>query len=249
MKILVSIDDTDNIDSRGTGELAAMLAQLLEEQGWGKAQDVTRHQLLVHPDIPYTSHNSCMCFSADIGAAYLETYITYAGEFLKRESAPGSDPGLCIVALENLGSPEKLIAFGYKAKEHIICKEEAYQLAGRLHIHLSEHGGTGQGVIGAMAGAGLRMTGNDGRFRGKFKIRVAGEVASVAEIKHQTGVEVVKSLDGLVLLSNNDRVRLGETVKAVLLDGKSTLLVFPTGVDNPDQVQWQTCSKNQLKVY
>lgn len=58
MQMLVSIDDTDNLESRGTGEIASLLAKLLEEREWGKAQVITRHQLLVHPDIPYTSHNS-----------------------------------------------------------------------------------------------------------------------------------------------------------------------------------------------
>ena len=62
MEILVCIDDTDNIESRGTGELASMLADDLENNGWGLCRPVTRHQMLIHPDIPYTSHNSSMCF-------------------------------------------------------------------------------------------------------------------------------------------------------------------------------------------
>lgn len=246
MKILVSIDDTDNIDSRGTGELAAMLSELLEGKEWGKAQAVTRHQLLVHPDIPYTSHNSCMCFAADIDADYFGEYVKSAGDFLQRESAPGSDPGLCVVDLGHLQKPEALISFGYRAKDYILSKEDAYILAERLNIHLSEHGGTGDGVIGALAGAGLRMTGNDGRFRGKMKLKKAGDLISVGEIKSLSKIETVKSLDDQRILNDTEMIRLGEKVKAVMLDGKCTLLVFPTEINYPE---WQTCTTQQLKVF
>ena len=68
MKILISIDDTDNLESCGTGELATQISQTIAEQGWGTCSYITRHQLLVHPDVPYTSHNSAMCFEATIDA-------------------------------------------------------------------------------------------------------------------------------------------------------------------------------------
>jgi len=42
--ILLCIDDTDNIDSRGTGELATLLAGIIEEKKWGTSTPVTRHQ-------------------------------------------------------------------------------------------------------------------------------------------------------------------------------------------------------------
>ena len=92
--ILVCIDDTDNIDSRGTGELAAMLADIIEEKKWGTSTPVTRHQLLIHPDIEYTSHNSSMCFEAEIEAEYLADITCFSMDFLLNESAEGSDPGL-----------------------------------------------------------------------------------------------------------------------------------------------------------
>ncbi len=151
MNILVCIDDTDNLESRGTGELASLLASQLEELGWGESRFVTRHQLLVHPDIPYTSHNSSMCFAATLReASLLPCFIDHAGRFLERESAPGSDPGLCVAASPQLGDPAPLVAFGRAAKEQVLDKAAAYALAGELGIHLSEHGGSGQGVVGAV---------------------------------------------------------------------------------------------------
>ena len=196
MKVLVCIDDTDNLETkRGTGELAALLAEAVEANGWGRCEPVTRHQLLVHPDIPYTSHNSCMCFAADMEPDHINDFVSFAEEFLHKESASGSDPGLCVAIPEKIAQPGSLIAFGHSAKRQVLTKEGAYLLAEQLGIHLSEHGGTGLGVIGALAGTGLRLSGNDGRFRGKMKIECENEVASVREIIVQTHVDLVKSFE------------------------------------------------------
>ena len=129
MRILICIDDTDNLESRGTGDLAAEIARETVKKGWGKCSYITRHQLLVHPDIPYTSHNSAMCFAAEIEASSLESIIDYAAAFLARESAPGSDPGLCVAAIDRLENPEQLIVFGQKAKQSVVSMAEAYALA------------------------------------------------------------------------------------------------------------------------
>jgi hypothetical protein len=247
VNIFVCIDDTDNIESRGTGELASLLAKALEKNGWGATEPVTRHQMLVHPDIPYTSHNSSMCFKAAIAPEHLQAFTAFAQDFLTRESAEGSDPGLCIVTSDGLADTQDLIAFGCRAKQQVLTKEEAYGLARRLGIHLSEHGGTGLGIIGALAGTGLRMTGNDGRFKGKFHVDTATGIVDVAELKRQTGVAVVKSLEGQ-MVEDSEKVQLGDKVKAVLLDGKSTLLVAPNTMDAA-RAPWQTCTKQQLRAY
>jgi len=252
MKILVCIDDTDNIDVEwGTGKLATMLAEVITEKGWGSSEAVTRHQLLIHPDVPYTSHNSSMCFAAEIAPSRLGQFINYASDFLIKESAPGSDPGLCVVEVDRLARPGWLIAFGYAAKQEVLTKDYAYELADELNIHLSEHGGTGDGIIGALAGTGLRLSGNDGRFRGKLKIKAENEVASVSEIlvksRMDIPIDIVKSLEAGHTLKENELVRLGETVKPVLMGGKSVLLVTPAVADQ--EAAWTTLSKSQLKEY
>lgn len=249
MRIIVSIDDTDNIDSDwGTGELAAQISQTMEERGWGKSYGVTRHQLLVHPDIPYTSHNSSMCFAAELDESFLDGLTNFASDFLSRASAEGSDPGLCVAVPERLSEPGMLSDFGRRAKETIVNKREAYNLAQQLGIHLSEHGGDGQGVIGALAGAGLRISGNDGRLRGNVKIKTVDGMISVHDIISQTCVDVVRGLDGPAL-NDDEIVRLGKTVKPVLLEGKFVLLVFPAGVEGSGEVRWQTCTKEQLRKF
>lgn len=247
MRILLCIDDTDNLESRGTGDLAAEIALALKKNGWGESSYITRHQLLVHPDIPYTSHNSAMCFAAEIEASCLESIIVYAATFLARESAPGSDPGLCVVAVDRLESPEQLVAFGQKAKQSVVYMAEAFALAEQLGVHLSEHGGSGQGIIGALAGAGLRLSGNDGRLKGHLSIATTDGTATVGDICAHPDVDEVRSFCGSVL-TGVELVRMGDRVKTVLLEGKSVLLVVPVE-GAAGGIAWQACSKQRLKSY
>jgi hypothetical protein len=188
-----------------------------------------------------------MCFGVELVESQLEGLINYAADFLIRESAEGSDPGLCVTIPGRLSKPDLLVEFGMRAKGTVLTKEEAYRLAGVLGIHLSEHGGTGGGVIGALAGTGLRLSGNDGRFRGRLKIGNTNDVVAVSKIKAQTNVDVVQSLEGF-MLEDHDSVRLGEKVKAVLMGGRTVMLVCPSGSGNGGP-RWQTCTKEQLKRY
>jgi hypothetical protein len=246
MKILVSIDDTDNLESRGTGELASIIAQELEANGWGRAGFVTRHQLLVHPDIPYTSHNSAMCFAAEIGEGTLEQVIAHAGAFLARESAPEADPGLCVAVLDRVAATDELLSFGRRAKEVVLTKNDAYALAASLGVHLSEHGGTGQGVIGALAGAGLRLGGNDGRLKGCIKFGGNAEVR-VSELLGLPEVDKVACLAGGTV-RDQDLVRIGEKAKTVMRDGASVLLVSAVEPDG-GLVSWQTLHRKELRGF
>ena len=246
MKVLICIDDTDNLESRGTGELAENLAAEIQDRKWGHCEFVTRHQLLVHPDIPYTSHNSSMCFAADIDAQHLPALMERAKAFLVEESAPGSDPGLAIAIPERLSDETALIDFGQRAKNEVLRKQDAYDLAAGLDIHLSEHGGTGQGVVGALAGIGLRMSGNDGRIKGWLRIPTNDGLAKVSDILTQFDLGGVRTISG-ELLAHDDLITVGEKPKAVFLGGKPYLLVSPLA--EADTVRWQTSSKRELKQF
>jgi hypothetical protein len=247
VQILISIDDTDNIDSRGTGELASLIAEELEANGWGRCGFVTRHQLFVHPDIRYTSHNSAMCFNVELNEDSIIHVINHAAAFLARESAEGSDPGLCVAVLDRLTDPESLISFGRQAKSELLTKARAYAVARNLGVYLSEHGGSGDGVIGALAGAGLRLSGNDGRLKGQIRFAPNEEILSVARLCSRTEIDTVRTLDGITL-AGSELVQLGNKVKTVLLEGKSVLLVSSAG-PGAAGAPWRTCSQQQLRGY
>ena len=215
MRILIAIDDTDNLETPGTGHLASHMIELLEEKGLGKGSPITRHQLYVHEDIPYTSHNSSMCFEAEIDINNLDHITEFCQDFLVKESAPGSDPGLCIVNPKELLSEEILINYGKNAKKNILNKKIAYDLAASLKVHLSEHGGTGDGIIGALAGTGLRLSGNDGRLKGHFLVGDINDTLTVKELLKRTGADIVKTEDGHAL-QDDDIVRIGKKSKGCI---------------------------------
>ena len=117
----------------------------------------------------------------------------FCRKWLDGACAPGSDPGLCVVEPAALRDRERLLAFGQTAKERVLTKEDAWALARSEEgtIALSEHGGTGQGIIGALAGCGLRLSGMDGRCRGKLQPLTPGEILTPAQLCARGGVDAV----------------------------------------------------------
>ncbi len=160
MRVFVCFDDTDTIDSdRGTGKLVRWFADSVADRYrcWG----VVRQQLLVHPDVPYTSHNSSACAVIEAPASAVEELAEEAAAHVARHFIDGSDPGVCVVSEEDPAMPA-LKAFGRRAAVEVLTQADAFAAA--EFVHLSAHGGTGDGVIGAAAGVGLTAWGWSGRF-------------------------------------------------------------------------------------
>lgn len=248
MRTFVCIDDTDNLETRGTGELARMMSEHIHEMKLGKCSDITRHQLYFHQDIPYTSHNSAMCFVVEHQKDIYDDLKDFAMEFLIKERAEGSDPGLCIAEMEKLKNHQSLINYGQRAKKDILTKELAYETAKNLGVHLSEHGGTGGGVIGALAGVGLRLSGSDGRFKGKIQFPFTEKKLTVREILDNSNVDKVQGLEGEEI-SDDEKIMLGEKVKAVLLNHQKVLLVYQKYDEEANAYDWHTCIREQLRKY
>ncbi len=156
--IFVGIDDTDTLDGPGTNQLARRLAARLPA-GFG-VEVVLRHQLLVDPRIPYTSHNgsASLLVHAQPGRAAGELTEPLAAE-MRAWFQEGSDPGLCIAP----AVPDELRAWGRRCQAEVVTQEEARALATRHGIYLRGLGGTEGGVVGALAAVGLLAAGDDGR--------------------------------------------------------------------------------------
>lgn len=183
--IVVCVDDTDDVTrSTSTGKVAELIAARAVELGGRVRLGITRHQLLLSEDVPYTSHNSSMAFEALVPEDCLDAFRADAVRILVAECVAAADPGLAIAVVpsqDTVGDAisqqiADLIAFGMRAKQVYCPKESAYAVASAIPwVSLSEHGGDGQGVVGALAGVGLRLSGSDGRFRGKWDLgRVLG---------------------------------------------------------------------------
>ena len=191
MTILIAIDDTDNLESRGTGRLARAIADTLAKEY--PVYGITRHQLYVHPDIPYTSHNSCAVIHLETnGHADIDGIFATAERVMLADFVTGSDPGLAVARVEEISAP--LIAFGRDAKISIQTQTKARALAKNLGIRLKGLGGTEDGVIGAMAGLGLAVNLNDGRFLQRGKIRDVVGPATVEQLHAAAGEHLHISL-------------------------------------------------------
>ncbi|MCG8553643.1 MAG: hypothetical protein MI799_24835, partial [Desulfobacterales bacterium] len=216
MRYWICMDDTDMPGTKGTGWLVQEICRELEAFGLGKSSAVSRHQLFVHKDIPFTSHNSAMCFEIELGDQdRLTPVMDHLVYCLEPRSQPGSDPGLCVTGPLKKEAQMQLSAFGARAKQAVCTKDDAYCLAQNLGIHLSEHGGTGDGIIGALAGIGLRMTGNDGRYRGWYHLGNPGDIVTVADLCTHPFIDTVVQADGSEL-PPSEKVMIGsEKTKTV----------------------------------
>jgi hypothetical protein len=163
MRIWVCFDDTDTLDSeRGTGKLVRWFGKELPDgcSLWG----VVRQQLLVDPAIPYTSHNSSACAVVDVagdGDGIVDELAERGAIHIARHYIEGSDPGLCVVT-DDSPALGRLVEFGRRAAVEVVTQDDARTAADG--VHLSGHGGTCDGIIGAAAGVGLTAWGWSGRF-------------------------------------------------------------------------------------
>jgi tRNA(Ile2) C34 agmatinyltransferase TiaS len=240
-RMYVAFDDTDTLDAdRGTGKVGRWFEEELPDgcSLWG----VVRQQLLVHPDVPYTSHNSAAVCVIDVAAPALCTgaapstdlvddMVARATAHLARHWMEGSDPGLC-VAWEGCPALPALVAFGRRAAVQVVSQAEARAAA--AGAHLSGHGGTEDGIIGAAAGAGLTADGWNGRlieYRSSFgHLRDVPEPVSVSDLA-AAGITVVSiDRDAPVPLPNS-LVHAGGWLRPRLWAGRPVLPVQRDGAD------------------
>jgi len=220
MTLLVSIDDTDTIESPGTGRLARKIAAAFSKDY--QVTGVTRHQLFVHPSIPYTSHNSCAVIHVGTDRADPDACFNIAREIMLADFVDGSDPGLAVAGLTQVTAP--LVAFGKDAKKTILTQERARNLAKNSGVRLIGLGGTEDGVIGAIAGLGLAFTGNDGRFLMKGHIRDLVGPRNVRDLL-AAGIDEVFTLDGRRVTEGIIITEEGKSVKPCPSHGKTVLFV------------------------
>ena len=216
--IYVGIDDTDTLDSRGTGRLARNIAAKLSEKH--EIFGVTRHQLFVHPDIPFTSHNSCAVIHVDATETELEEIFLRTKTLMLEDYVEGSDPGLAVATADQIGSA--LVAFGLDAKTLILTQERAREVAASTKIRFEGLGGNEGGVIGAIAGLGLAFLKNDGRFLLKGKNRELSGTHTVQEVIG-AGIDEILTLRGEVV--KEGKILIPKNATPSFVQGKAVLFV------------------------
>lgn len=189
--ILIGLDDTDTIESRGTGHLARQIAAVLADAGYA-ISGVTRHQLLLDPRVPCTKNNSCAAILVDAdGETHITKLLDQVRTIMLAEYQQGSDPGLCIA--ERI--PEAATEFGRRAQRQVVDKEEASCLAEASGVTLLGLGGTNDGIIGALAAVGLAASGDDGRYVLVGRSRELSGLQPVSALL-EAGIAAVQTQDG-----------------------------------------------------
>ncbi|HYO26296.1 MAG TPA: hypothetical protein VEQ85_15250, partial [Lacipirellulaceae bacterium] len=190
--IFVGIDDTDMPDTPGTNKLAFHLAQVLSVNY--ATQWIVRHQLLVDPSIPCTNKNGCVSLLLKPHDGYRVEQLTMRlRDEIRAWSPPGSDPGLCVAE----SVPGEVTGWGRAAQTELLDQAGAMRVAADAGIYLEPLGGSGGGVIGALAAVGLLATWDSGRVVhcGTFPLQAfdATGVYDVVEV-YDWGVDDIVSL-------------------------------------------------------
>lgn len=217
MMIYIGLDDTDNHESRGTGRLAREIAAALSVEY--SLLGVTRHQLLVDPRIPYTSHNSSAAILLEAAdGPSLDGIFERVRTLMELDFIPGSDPGLCVA--DEKAAP-LFTAFGQRAKQEVVGQAEARLLAQTHGALLAGLGGTQDGVIGALSAVGLAASGQDGRY---LLIGHSRDLTGLQPLEavRAMGMEDVRTLAGQVV---EDGLVLADKLRPARRQGRPVLFV------------------------
>ncbi len=244
--LLIGIDDTDNLDTRGTGYRARTLAQGLVDAGLAEVHGITRHQLLVDPRIPYTSHNSSACLQTTARGTR-EQIHAYCRQFLLEVAAVGSDVGLC---LASVAAASRIVDYGLRAKLEVLNQDIARATADEADILLEGLTGTHGGIIGSMAGVGLYVQGDDGRYIWLPRIReLAEDILTVAALCGETGLQDVLEFDGEregIAAPREAVIDLGGWARPVRVAGRSVLFVEK---HHHGSVDYVVADKHRIKAF
>jgi hypothetical protein len=166
-------------------------------------------------------------------------------EFLVADSAPGSDAGLCVVAADAVS--DALCAFGRRAKEEVVTRDEAHRLADACSACLEGLTGDGGGVIGSLAGVGLRASGCDGRFVWLEGVRELGGVLTASQLFARTAIDDIRTLDGLDV-ADGATICVEPWPRPVMIDGRAVLLVQRR--EDPHAAHdWQLAPREVIRQY
>ena len=234
--IFIGIDDTDNHESRGTGQLARAIAGNLPA-GY-QLLGVTRHQLLVDDRVPYTSHNSsaAICIQGadgeDMERRSLAQIFALAREMMLADFQPGSDPGLCVADAQMAND---LVEWGLLAQKDVVKQSAARQLAQQTGVLLEGLGGSQDGVIGALAAVGLAASGEDGRYILVGQSRTLSGLMPV-QVVMAAGIADICTLDGSPV---RDGMILADKLRPARRGGKPVQYVQRAVIQNTTQEYWE----------
>lgn len=234
MKVYVGFDDTDTLEcGRGTGKLARWFVEVLPPEC--ASLGVVRQQLLHREDIPMTSHNSSLTVVLEVpDATYIDKLIFLGGNHIKKFFEDGSDPGLCVISADS-NQLEILADFGERCTREKVTIEDAVSAIG--DGHLSGHGGTNMGMIGAAAGVGLTHRGNSGRYVEYLDVRDLPDITSVNSLISRN-IQVMSVNRHAEIPKPEDKVLNHGSLRPRLMSGNVVVPVISSGPS-----EWSTINE------
>jgi hypothetical protein len=220
--IYVGIDDTDTLETPGTNKLAMHLAGLLHDEF--ETRWIVRHQLLEDPRVPCTYRNGCVSLLlAPRGRMDVDGLIGRLRRVIVAWCPAGSDPGLCVTR----DVSREITAWGRRVQSELVTQAAAAALAHAHGVYLEPLGGTGDGIVGALAAVGLLATSDSGRvvYRRRPEAFELSGVHSVEAIR-AAGVDEIVSLSGSAPIEQGT-VDLGKRLRPNLRAGRVVLYVAP----------------------
>jgi hypothetical protein len=191
------------------------------------------------PSIPYTTHNSSACAIVEtLNHDSVDDLISRAVHHIEHQFISGSDPGLCVSSEDNPALP-RLIHFGRTCATRVVTQKEAIHAA--IGTHLSGHGGTNGGIIGAAAAVGLTIHGWGGRFIEFGRLRDFPERVLVADLE-RSGIAVVSADRDSQIPGPEDVVNTKGWLRPRLWGGKPVLPVTHKGNN-----LWETLGEKNRK--
>jgi len=173
MRFLIGIDDTDSSNSRGTGNLARELGDVLQHLPGVRLLEITRHQLLINPLVSYTTQNGCICLAVDTESRDGRELELECRSFLLHNSASGANAGMALAEISEV--PAEIIEWGGLAKRQVLDRRTALD-----QCPDAEFGGPGLGLRLGLGGSGQHGdalclgVGHDGFLRCRVKSSASG---------------------------------------------------------------------------
>jgi hypothetical protein len=193
---VIGLDDTDAAGVPGTGTLARKLVERIESDGFGTSLGVTRHKLWDGHGVKATDTNVAYALALETERDVLDVE-DLAIDFVRSGAAREANPGVAVLSRHS--DIPHANAFGFRAQTSLLNVGEAERYAAEANVLVRGLGGSRAGMIGALAAAGLRAVGRDGRFSELRGIRKLTGRVTAGEIRITTPIEHIIDEDGYEL--------------------------------------------------
>ena len=219
--LVIAVDDTDVDGSGGTGALARALAEHLVAGGLGTSLGVTRHQLLDDAKLPVTEDNLAFAIALQSDRS-INDVEDEAVRFVRDHAERDADPGVAVMSRHS--DMPHVLAFGRRCQQEVMKLADAERFATEANVRLRALGAKRNGTIGALAAAGLRAGGGDGRYVALRGVRELAGRMTAGQVREATAIAKILDEESDEDLDRDDVIDTLDWIRPRLVDGQPLLL-------------------------